>query len=85
MRKVLLVIVFMLCSIAGFAQYNIGTFWFKPKVGLSIANVTNSDATGPRYGIVAGGEFEYQDTESISFSIGALYSMQGAVSIINQG
>lgn len=80
MRKVLLITALMLYSAVLSAQREVGSFSFKPKAGLSVSNVTHSDATGPRYGLVAGGEFEYQAFGYISFSAGALYSMQGAIS-----
>jgi hypothetical protein len=50
----------------------------QPKVGLSIANVTDIDGTDPRYGVVAGAEFEYGVSDIFGLSAGALYSMQGA-------
>lgn len=39
--------------------------------------MTNSDGSDPRIGFVAGAEFEYQTTDVLSLSFGALYSQQG--------
>lgn len=68
----------MLSSVATFAQHAVGSFNLQPKVGVSIANVTEFKGTDPRVGIVAGLEGEYQATDIVSVSAGVLYSMQGA-------
>lgn len=60
-----------------FAQHAIGSLTLQPKVGLNIANMTKIDNNDPRWGGVAGAEFEYQATDMFSISAGALYSMQG--------
>lgn len=78
MKKIMLVAALMLSSVATFAQHAVGSFNLQPKVGVSIANVTEFKGTDPRIGIVAGLEGEYQATDIVSVSAGVLYSMQGA-------
>ncbi len=78
MKKIMLVAALMLSSVATFAQHAVGSFNLQPKVGVSIANVTEFKGTDPRVGIVAGLEGEYQATDIFSVSAGVLYSMQGA-------
>ena len=64
-------------SLSSFAQRAPGTLSIQPKVGLNIANITDIDDADPRLGLVAGAELEYQITDMVSLSAGALYSMQG--------
>lgn len=78
MKKIMLVAALMLSSVATFAQHAVGSFNLQPKVGVSIANVTEFKGTDPRVGLVAGLEGEYQATDIVSVSAGVLYSMQGA-------
>ena len=78
MKKIMLVAALMLSSVATFAQHAVGSFNLQPKVGVSIANVTEFKGTDPRVGVVAGLEGEYQATDIFSVSAGVLYSMQGA-------
>ena len=77
MKKVLFVAALMLSSVATFAQHAVGSFNLQPKVGVSIANVTEFKDSDPRIGLVAGIEGEYQVSDIFSLSEGALYSMQG--------
>lgn len=77
MKKVLLVAVMMLASVSTFAQHVVGSVTIQPKLGMNIASMTSADDTDVRIGAVLGAEFEYQLAEKISFSAGALYSMQG--------
>ena len=44
---------------------------------MSIANVTKSNGDA-KVGFIGGAEFEYQATDIVSLTFGALYSMQGA-------
>ena len=69
--------VLMLSSVAAFAQRPVGSLTVQPKIGMNIANVTKSDGTDSRIGLVAGAELEYQLTDIFSISGGALYSQQG--------
>lgn len=77
MKKIFLSAVVMLVSVAGYAQHAVGEVTLKPAVGLNITTVTNSDGADPRIGLAAGAELEYQVTDIVSLSAGAIYSMQG--------
>ena len=78
MKKLFFVLSTMLFSVGAFAQHEVGSLTIQPKVGLNIANYTNSDGTDSRIGLAIGAEFESQITNRFSLSVGALYSMQGA-------
>lgn len=80
MKKIILMAVVMLSSMATYAQNAPGQITIQPKIGLSIADFTKEDDTDPRFGIVAGAEFEYGVSDIFSVSAGALYSMQGSKS-----
>lgn len=68
----------LLASAATFAQNSVGQFTFAPKVGLNIADFQKCEGSDARFGLVAGGEFEYGLSDMVGLSFGALYSMQGA-------
>ena len=78
MKKILVVAALMLSSVSTFAQHAVGSFNLQPKVGVSIANLTEVKGSDPRLGLVAGVEGEYQASDIFSVSAGVLYSMQGA-------
>lgn len=78
MKKILVVAALMLSSVSTFAQHAVGSFNLQPKVGVSIANLTELKDTDPRVGVVAGVEGEYQASDIISVNAGVLYSMQGS-------
>ena len=78
MKKVLVVAALMFSSVATFAQHAVGSFNLQPKVGVSIANLTDNNSSDARVGLVAGVEVEYQASDIFSVSAGVLYSMQGA-------
>lgn len=87
MKKILVVAALMLSSVSTFAQHAVGSFNLQPKVGVSIANLTELKDTDPRVGVVAGVEGEYQASDIFSVSAGVLYSMQGskyAYELLNQ-
>lgn len=75
----------MLSSVSTFAQHAVGSFNLQPKVGVSIANLTELKDTDPCVGVVAGVEGEYQASDIISVSAGVLYSMQGYKYEYNSG
>lgn len=77
MKKLFLMAVVMLASVASYAQHATGSFTLQPKVGLNIASLTKSDGADPRFGVAAGVEAEYQATDIFGISAGLLYSMQG--------
>ena len=78
MRKVIIMAVLMLASVATFAQRPVGSLTIQPKIGKNNANLTKADGSDPRIGVVVGAELEYQLTDILSISGGALYSQQGA-------
>lgn len=78
MKKILLTAVVMLASVASYAQQAVGAFTLQPKIGMNIANITNSDGADSRIGLAAGVEAEYHATDIFSVSAGLIYSMQGA-------
>ena len=78
MKKVLFAALMMFSSVGAFAQHAVGSFNLQPKVGVSIANLTDIKDSDPRVGLVAGVEGEYQASDIFSVSAGVLYSMQGA-------
>ena len=78
MKKVLFAALMMFSSVGAFAQHAVGSFNLQPKIGVSIANLTDIKDSDPRVGLVAGVEGEYQVSDIFSISAGVLYSMQGA-------
>ncbi len=64
-------------STATFAQHAVGSFTVQPKVGISIADVTNNNLTKSRIGFVGGLEGEYQAADIFSLSLGVNYSQEG--------
>jgi hypothetical protein len=77
MKKIVLMAVVLLSSVATFAQHATGSVSIKPEVGMTIADLTDWDGTDSRIGLAAGAEFEFQATDMVSISAGALYSMLG--------
>ena len=77
MKKILLMAVVMLASVASYAQQAVGTFTLQPKIGMNLASLTRCDGCDPRIGLAAGVEAEYQATDIFSVSAGLIYSMQG--------
>lgn len=77
MKKILLMAVVMLASVASYAQQAVGTFTLQPKIGMNVASLTQCDGCDPRIGLAAGVEAEYQATDIFSVSAGLIYSMQG--------
>ena len=67
----------MLASVGAYAQHAVGSITLQPKVGINTANVTDAKDTDPRVGLAAGLEAEYQVTDLLSLSAGAIYSQQG--------
>ena len=83
MKKGLFAALMMFSSVGAFAQHAVGSFNLQPKIGVSIANLTDIKDSDPRVGLVAGVEGEYQVSDIFSISAGALYSMQGAKSTVS--
>lgn len=87
MKKIMLMAVVLLSSVAASAQHAVGSITLQPKVGMNVANLTEFDNADSRIGLAAGAELEYQVSDIFSLSAGALYSMQGAKydqTILNQ-
>lgn len=76
MKKIVLMAVVMLASVTAFAQHRVGSITIQPKVGLNVADLTDSKGDS-RIGLATGAEFEFQLTDIFSLTAGALYSMQG--------
>lgn len=77
MKKLFFVASMMMLSLGAFAQHEVGTLTLQPKVGVNIANMSETDNADPRIGFAVGGEFEYQATNFLGVSAGMLYSQQG--------
>ena len=77
MKKILLMAVVMLASVASYAQHAVGAFTLQPKIGMNVASLTKCDGCDPRIGLAAGVEAEYQANDIFSVSAGLIYSMQG--------
>ncbi len=79
MKRLVFIASVMMLPLMAYAQREVGTLSFQPKAGLSVAYYTGDDGvdTKPRFGIVAGAEFEYQLMKELSLSAGMLYSQQG--------
>lgn len=77
MKKIILIIAAMAMTTMAFAQKGPGSWTLTPSVGLTVANVTNSEGADPRIGLIAGGEALYQITDVIGISGGLYYAMEG--------
>lgn len=92
MKKLLFSIAMLAASLHGFAQHEVGTLTFMPKVGVNLATLAGDDTyyhwekegsdlqllkSKYRIGVVAGIEGEYQMSSPLSLSVGVLYSLQG--------
>ncbi len=79
MKRLVFIASVMMLPLMAYAQREVGTLSFQSKAGLSVAYYTGDDGvdTKPRFGIVAGAEFEYQLMKELSLSAGMLYSQQG--------
>ena len=77
MKKAILSAAIMLASVGAYAQHAGGAITLQPKGGINTANVTDAKDTDPRVGLAAGLEAEYQVTDLLSLSAGAIYSQQG--------
>ena len=80
MKKLFMVAAFALAAVSVNAQNAVGQWTIQPKIGMNIANLTDSDGADARIGFVGGAELEYGITDILGLSVGALYSMQGAKS-----
>ena len=76
MKKFILMAAMVFASVASFAQQPVGTFSIQPKVGISIAELTDNSGDA-RIGVLAGAEAMYQATDIFGISVGAIYQQQG--------
>ena len=88
MRKYLLSVLLTVAALSASAQNRAGYWYVVPRIGVSIANMTNNhlstnvandELIGSKYkaGMAAGADVEYMLTNHLSASLGAYYSMQG--------
>src|SRR5574344_374247 len=87
MKKALLTLSLILLSLQGFAQQEVKSLTFIPRIGINLANINGEEiAYGineetvklkSRLGVMAGIEAEYQLSKPFSLSAGAFYSLQG--------
>ncbi len=77
MKKLCFVACLLLATVSSFAQHKVGSVTIQPKLGLNIANMSDSEDPDPRFGLVGGAELEYQTSSIISLSASLLYSQQG--------
>lgn len=77
MKKTLVLASMLFAGVCAFAQGEIKKLSFQPKIGVSVASLTNMEGSDPKAGIVAGAEFEYRATKEFAPSIGVLYSQKG--------
>ena len=77
MKKFFLAISMTVIAICAYAQNEVGSVTIQPKVGFNIADITDANENNPRFGLVAGAEFEYQVSERLGLAVGLVYSAQG--------
>lgn len=85
MKKVFFMALLLATGLSGMAQNEVGQWSIQPKVGINIANMTNTDNSDPRVGLVVGAEAEVQATPLLGISVGALYSQQGCKASGDEG
>ncbi len=78
MKRLILTASIVMLSLGAYAQHEVGSVTFQPKVGMNISTFTKDDYADPRVGLVLGMDFEYQLNQRLGLSAGLLYSMQGA-------
>lgn len=76
MKKLFLVAAMMVVTLAAKAQSEVGSIMLQPKVGMTIASLSE-DYTKSKVGLIAGVEGEYQVSAPFSVTAGLLYSMEG--------
>lgn len=78
MKKILLGLFVFAASLTANAQKEVGTIQIQPKVGITIANLTDLDENSSRIGMIAGAEVSYTVHPVVDVEAGLLYSMQGS-------
>ena len=85
MKKMMMIAVMMVATLAASAQQEVGTWSVTPKVGFNLANITDADDADMKFGLVAGADLTYQLSDVFAVSAGAFYSVQGAKSKMKIG
>jgi len=80
MKRFVLSTMILLASVATFAQRHRTGISIQPKIGLNVADLTNSNANN-KVGLAVGAEFEFPTTRQVSFTAGAIYSQQGVKNV----
>ena len=76
MKRLILIALFSTCMIGLYAQGEVGSFSFQPKVGMNVSHLV-STRNSPTIGLAAGFEWEYQVAERVGLSFAIMFSMQG--------
>lgn len=76
MKKLVLLVAIMASSMAAYAQAKVGSWTVTPSVGMTVANITNSNADY-KIGLIAGADAMYQVNETIGISGGLFFAQQG--------
>lgn len=76
MKKMVIMMALTISCLCVAAQTQVGKFSLIPQVGVSVVN-TSSEHTRYKAGWSTGVTMEYQLTEPLSLSMGALFSMEG--------
>lgn len=76
MKKIYLIVLLMMTSLATFAQREAGEVSFKPAVGVSSANMTDMEASG-HIGFLVGADVEYQMSDMFALSGGLYFATSG--------
>ena len=81
MKKIMMMLVMATVALTASAQNEVGQLTLQPKIGVTLANLTDTkqnDQKGEfKAGLVVGVEAEYGISEKFSVAAGLLYSMQG--------
>ena len=78
MKKILSLIAALCVATASFAQGDPGSISVTPRVGLSMAAMSNLEKSKLRLGVVAGADVQYQLGEVLALSGGVYYQQQGS-------
>ena len=82
MKKMMMMLVMATVALTASAQNEVGQLTLQPKIGLNLANLSDTkevnDEKGQlKLGFAVGVEAEYGLSEKFSVAAGLLYSMQG--------
>lgn len=95
MKKIFLLLIVALSSVAANAQGDVGSVSIIPRAGVTFANLTNNTVyyetnngdreldSKTKTGFIAGADVEYQELEQLSLLTGLYYSQQGAKSTMS--